>query len=405
MKKLLVVAVVALLALALVACGGETATTTKGGDDVVTTPAVTTPKTEAPETTTPDSVADTGVVTTPGTTTVTPPNTTPDTEKPAPFPGVDILNGDAADMAINPTWMGLNAGAFENHHASLDMNWAYVLLFTESENAVYEDLIMTIPDEEGNDTWMMNEDYKWVLTLNGEDIEIQRFSIYHQVTYGYVRMDLGEDFELAPEKEDGTIDYEIVLRIYDTTQDDAPVYYAWLTDPDWNGIHNFKAPAPIEMVPDVNRDPAEVVIPGATPFTGPTGFTGELYENLFDLGKDGEIVNVQTKLCCGEDLTTPIVWKYDEAVYVTSYSLVGAGDDATYVGRIVTAFKFYGSTNGTDWTLLDEQNGDPVAEGEGVNFAERNFKLAKAAEYTYFKLEPVASSTYQLSGILLWTKE
>jgi len=407
MKKLLVVAVVALLVLALVACGGdETPTTTKGGDNgVVTTPAVTTPKTEAPETTAPKGNVTTAPGTTvkvPGGSIVTPPTTAPETS--AKFPGVDILNGDPADMAINPTWQGMNAGAFENHHASLDMNWAYVLLFQECENAIYEDLIMTYPDEEGNDTWMMNEDYEWVLTLNGEDITIERFSIYHNVTSGYVRLDLGEDFELAAEKEDGTIDYEIVLRINDITGDTPePKYFAYLTDPDWNGTHNFTAPAPIKMVEDENRDPEETVIPGATPFTGPAGFTGELYENLFDEGKNGEIINVQTKLCCGEDLTTPIVWKYDEAVYVTSYSLVGAGDDATYYDRIVTTFKFYGSTNGTDWTLLDEQNGE--AATEGVNFAERNFKLAKAAEYTYFKLEPVATSTYQLSGILLWTKE
>ena len=73
------------------------------------------------------------------------------------------------------------------------MNWAYVILFTESENAIYEDLVMTLQDSEGDDSdaWVLNQDYKWVVTVDGKPIEIKRFSIYHQVTGGYVRLDLG----------------------------------------------------------------------------------------------------------------------------------------------------------------------------------------------------------------------
>jgi len=406
MKKLLVVAVVALLAIALVACGGETATTTKGNTETTPkAPVVTTPN--GVVTTTPDTdpVIPTGTTTTKGDDPTVPTSadtssTTPDPNRPH-FEGIDILNGEDADRAINPTWDGMNAGMFENHHASLDMNWAYVLLFQECENAWYTDLVMTIPDEEtGEDTWMMNADYKWVLTLNGEDMVIERFSVYHVTTYGYIRMDLGADFQLAPVKEDGTIDYEIELRILDTTKDDAPVYYAWLTDPEWNGTHNFTPPAPIEMVPDPNRDPAETMIPGATAFSGPAGYDGETYVNLFDYTDKGEI-KVQSKLCYNE--VAPIVWTYADPVYVTSYSLVGANDDDSSPSRVITNFAFYGSNDGQNWTKLDEHNDEPLTEA--TNYAERNFKLATPVEYSYFMIEFTHEGTFQLSGIQLWTKE
>ena len=399
MKKLLVVAVVALLALALVACGGETATTTKG-ETVTTTAPVTTVAGE-PTTTTP-AVVDTTAAPTVDTT-VAPDTTvvTPDTTVVTPgFEGIDIMNGDAADMAINPTWQGLNAGAFENHHSALDYHWAYVILFQESENAIYEDLFMTITDEEGNETWMRNEDYKWVVTLDGVDYEIETFSLYHVVTYGYVRLDLGADFVLEAANEDGEVVYEeIIVRIYDTTNNDEPKYYAYMTDPDWNGPHAFTPPAPIVMVADPNRDPAETMIPGATAFSGPAGYSGETYENLFDYDDKGEH-KVNTKLCYNE--VEDIIWTYAEPVYVTSYSIIGAGDDNNYPGRVITNFKFYGSTNGTDWSLLDEQSGDPLTEA--TNYGERNFKLSKAVEYSYFKIEFTHDGTYQLSGIQLWTK-
>ena len=394
MKKLLVVAVVALLALALVACGGETATTTK---DTATTTAPTTTVAGTPETTNAPVVGETTVA--PETTKAPDTTVAPGTD--AEVEGIDIINGDAADAAINPTWQGLNAGAFENHHSALDYHWAYVILFQESENAIYEDLFMTVTDDEGNETWLRNEDYKWVLTLDGKEYEIETFSLYHVTTYGYVRLDLGEDFVLNEKNEDGNVVYEeIYLRIYDITNDDEIKYFAYMTDPDWNGPHEFTPPAPIEMVADPNRDPSEVKIPGATAFSGPAGYSGETYENLFDYDDNGE-PKVNTKLCYNE--VEDIIWTYAEPVYVTSYSIIGAGDDNNYPGRVITNFKFYGSTNGTDWNLLDEQSGDPLTEA--TSYGERNFKLAQGVEYSYFKIEFTHDSTYQLSGIQLWTKE
>ena len=308
--------------------------------------------------------------------------------------GTDILNGDPENRAINPAWKGSDAIAFENHHSVLDFHVALVMLMTDSENAIYEDLFMTLDGEEGSDAWELNKDYKWVVTVDGKDYEIKRFSVYHQVTKGYVRMDLGEEFVFSKDvDENGMHAYDVKLRILDVNTD-AVVYYAWFTDPEWNGPYQFVAPTATQMIPDANRDPSHTKIEGATAFSGPNGYTGELYGNLFD-------GNVESKLCTG-DLTTPIVWKYAEAVEVVSYSLVGARDDATYKSRVLTKWKFYGSNDGTKWDLLDEQT---LETPETVtNYGERNFKLEKAATYLYFKLEPVDAAKYQLSELIVYTK-
>ena len=408
MKKLLIVAVVALLALALVACGGDdtattTAAATTAGDAVVTTPAATTagtvittvPATDDATviTTTAPITGDDPVVTTVTLNTTAAPSTGDDT---TPTAGVDIMNGDYADMAINPTWQGIDAIAFEDHHAALDFNVALVTLWQESENGIYETLFLTVEDDEGNQSFMVNEDYKFVVIINNERIEIERISLYHQVTYGYVRLDLGDwTWKNYTVNEDGTYDFDVRLEILDAFTDEV-AYFAWFTDPEWNGIFTFTPPQPIEMVVDPSRDPAHVAIPGtdAIPTEGPVGFSNELYGNLFD-------DSVRTKLCT-DDVTTPIVWKYNEAVRVVSYSLVGANDDATYSDRIILSFKLYGSTNGTSWELIDEQNVD--APESPLNYQERNFKLTTAVEdYTYFKLEPIGASKYQMSGIILYT--
>lgn len=387
MKKiLLLLALVTFLV--LVSCGSETATTTEAvattKGDTITTPVVTTEQavsTTAPITT----VADTTAVITTADTTVT-------TEPSDAMQGVDILNGEPEDRAINATWKGTDAIAFENHHSILDFNVALVMLMIESENAVYENLFITKDGEEGSDAWERNLAYKWVVTVDGVDIEIERFSIYHQVTKGYVRLDLGSDFKYSTDvDENGMHAYDVWLRIYDVDSDEI-AYYAWFTDPAWNGLYEFVPPTVDGPVYDDARDPSHVAVDGAIPFSGPNGYTGELYGNLFD-------GDVRSKLCTA-DVTTPIVWKYPEAVEVVSYSLIGARDDASYKSRVLTKWKLYGSNDGNTWTLLDEQNLE--APEKVTNYGERNFKLKTPAEYTYFMFEPIEASKYQLSELLLY---
>ena len=394
MKKILFLFLVLITVLSVVACGDEASTTTEAEATTSTLPVTTVVTTDAvSDTKTPETSAVTETTQTPTTVAVTT-TESGSHETPPEDLGVDILNGDPENRAINPTWKGTDAIAFENHHSVLDFNVALVMLMTDSENAIYQDLIMTQEGEEGNDAWELNQDYKWVVTVDGTDYEIKRFSIYHQVTKGYVRMDLGSEFQFSEDVDDkGVHAYDVWLRIYDV-KTDAVAYYAWFTDPEWNGAYEFVAPKATQLVPDANRDPSHVAAEGATAFSGPVGYTGELYGNLFD-------GNVESKLCTG-DLTTPIVWKYAEAVEIVSYSLVGARDDATYKSRVLTKWKFYGSSDGTKWDLLDEQT---LETPETVtNYGERNFKLEAAATYLYFKLEPVDAAKYQLSELIVYTK-
>ncbi len=94
MKKILIVMVVALLAIALVACGGESATTTKGTSNE-TTSAVTDAKTEPTEST------PAGVVTTTPTTSTTPVTTTKAPETTAYIPPVQKM---IDELAANAWW-------------------------------------------------------------------------------------------------------------------------------------------------------------------------------------------------------------------------------------------------------------------------------------------------------------
>lgn len=402
MKKTLFFFLLLVMVLTLVACGGEVVSTTQGKESVATSETLAPNKeTTAPalETTVPtlETTAPTLETTVPVVTSSdNGQGVAPDTPPNNSASGTDILNGEPENMAIKPNWKGVDAIAFENHHAMLDFHVALVMLMQESENAIYEDLIMTLQDSEGNDSdaWVLNQDYKWVVTVDGKPIEIKRFSIYHQVTGGYVRLDLGEDFAYSADvDENGMHAYDVRLDIYNVDTDEL-VYFAWFTDPEWNGPYQFVAPAKTMMVPDEDRHPSHVAIEGAIPFGGPTGYTGELYENLFDDA-------VESKLCTN-DLTTPIIWRYNEAKTVVSYSLVGARDDKSYPSRVLTKWKLYGSADGNKWVLLDEQN--LSGNEEVVNYGERNFILSAPAEYTYFKLEPVDASKYQMSGLILYTK-
>lgn len=384
MKKLIIITLVALLAITLVACGGGDTTT---------------------ETTTP---AANGTTTAPVTTTVPPVTSTqdptPNVDPSVQSESTDILNGEIENAAIKYDWKGMQVGAFENHHPALDFHWAYVLYFQECDNDIFGDLIWTPEGSTSAYDFEMNLNYKWVLTIDGKPYEITKFSIYNKQTWGYVRMDLGEDFKhnTTELNANGYHEYDIRLDIYDVSTDEV-VYYAWFTDPAWNGLHEFVPPAPIIEVVDENRDPSHILIEGAAGTSGPDPIgTGEIYTNLFDYDTNEQ--SVLTKLCT-KDNGVPITWEYSAPVTVYSYSLIGAGDDASYPKRVPVNFKLYAKVaEDSDWVLLDEQSGEALTKA--TNYAERNFKIAenKVDMYTYFKLEIEAEGTYQLSDIKMYTK-
>ncbi len=363
MKKLFVVLLIAVVIVILAACGGEASSTTQGAD--MTAPAVTTPAT-----------ANQVSSTTPATTTGKAPETT--------LPGIDILYGDEADRAIDPDWNMDHSISFENHHARFQYNWALVVKMVECDNQIYQDIVWTVSAEDADeDTYagVLNPAYRFVVTFEGQDIEIERFSIYHQISDGYIRMDLGDDFAFPDnsEEKDG---FDVWLRIYDARNEEV-VYYAWFTDPYYDGLYQFPPSLPPSSIPSY----AGLTFLNATPVSGPEG-----YENLFDM-------DVKTKLLTS-DLATPIVWKYDEPMKAFGYVFVGTGEDALHPERVPTGWKLYGSSDGTDWKMIGGHN-LPVIE-EASNYDTRYFDASNSADaYEYFKLEFDAPSEYQLSEIAI----
>ena len=152
MTKFLVVALVALLAIALVACGGsETPATTKGAD--TTAAPATTPVAD----TTPALPGDTSTVA-PATQTKAPAteSTAPETDPTTPeVEGIDLLFEEGY-MAIGD--MGSGFFAFEDFHASLDNNVALVINMND-QGGVYNDLfIVDTENTDSNNNWEPNMD-------------------------------------------------------------------------------------------------------------------------------------------------------------------------------------------------------------------------------------------------------
>jgi len=408
MKKLLVVAVVALLTLALVACGGETATTTKGGDNgAVTTPAVTTPKTVAPETT--PVVGDTSTVA-PITSTKAPETTqTPDTDPidPPTYEGIDLLFEEGY-MAIGD--MGGAFFSFEDFHASLDNNVALVISMND-QGGVYNDLFFIDPDNtDTNTNWEPNLDYTWVVTIEGREWEIERFSLFNNTTSGWVRIDLGSDFKwsLFPYDENDQYTFEQVrIDIYDSQKN--VVYFADLTTDDLWGGYTHTKPAEIKMVPDANR-PANLVAVDqatATPLGGPDSGISEGYKQFFD-GK------IQTKICTGDNGEDKAVTvKYAEVLNIVGFSIVNANDNANANGRTIVAFKLYGSATGEEGTWTEIYAADGLdAEGNAIdkstistNYLERYYALDKVETYQYFKFVAENGEMWQASELLFYQEQ
>ena len=399
MKKLLIVAVIALLALTLVACGGETATTTKG--DAVTTAPVTTVAGE-PTTTTP-AVADTTA--TPATTTpVT--TTAPVTDFIPTYEGIDLLN-EVGYMAIGE--MGGHFFAFEDFHASLDNNVALVIVMNE-EGGVYNDLFIIDAENENNNTnWEPNYDYTWVVTIEGREWEISRFSLFNNVTSGWVRIDLGPNFKWNLFNYDAKNQYtykQVRIDIYDSQRN--VVYFADLTSEDLWGPYTHTKPDEKVMVADASK-PANVVAVDqamAKPLSGPDSGNGEDYTKFFD-GK------VETKICTGDNgEDKAITVKYTETLNVVGFSIVNANDNANSNGRTIVSFKLYGSANGQNWVEIyaaDGLNADGSAIDKSAisaNYLERYYSLGDTvASYQYFKFVAENGEMWQASELLFYQEK
>lgn len=401
MKKLLVVLLVALLAVALVACGGNDETTPKA-----TTPGTTPESTPAGGADTTPSVPDSSstAATTGGDVT---------TETPVTAEGIDILN-NLDDLNCNVIQADYNNGSafdFEDFHVDLNYQVALVIKFIENRADFYEDLVYTNDDG----TYEFNPEYKWVVTIDGERIEVLQKTAANRTTSGWVRLALGEDFSFDKFEydADGIHMLDVRLDIYNSMG--KVEYYAYLTDPEWNDLYPLEKPTPLQMVPDKNR-PADVVAVDTAvikPINGPVGGL-EVYQNAFD-GK------VRTKFYTtidGEEGAVDVQFT-TSVPYLLGISIVNGNDNETYAGRTLTDFEIYVSTTGNenDWKLAQafsnkDADGNNIVDKNTIkgNYQERYYAFNAAAQamltdVTYIRIVPRNGEPFQASEIIFYTSK
>ena len=407
MKKLLIVMVVALLALALVACGGETATTTK---DTATTTAPTTTVAGTPETTKAPVADETTVApattaapatTVPATTaapatTVAPTTTTPVTTVPAvttTVPATTAKNDtpDTPDTpvapeldytgAINLNEIGLSNIGVEDHHGAHDNN--LVLAFYLGNNDAWAALYGAGTPTTENGLWTVNEGYTAIVTVNGVARETNRFTYYGfkddagVTNRGFFRFELAPFADLTTNGITCTITTTFTL----VGADNKVICYANFEDLKYSTL-DYEA--------DADNPGKDALV--VTPISGPDFDGGEGTKKLFDN-------KTTTKLCKSD--RTPVVFSLAEAKALGGISLVTANDNQSYTGRIVTGFTLYGgnSADAIDNVVL------AVTEAgmADVNFTEYYYAIADATAYQYYKIVFDGTNTFQFSE--LWVYE
>ena len=376
MKKIILAMLLAALVLVtMVACGGETTTaaTTTEGNPTNTT------------------VADTSEG--------TPDTTTEGEETPENPPlyeeGENILNGEGDFMAINPfTFNGMYPCAFENFHEALDFEWAVVINMTESVESVYEQLIGSDPTlEPGGDN-----QYKWVVEVNGTEYVVSKWSVQTGTTSGWVRMSLGANFEPA----EGNNTYDIRLKIHDVDTNEL-IFWAWLTDPGiCGGEFKFNRPSADGKVKDDSFNTSGFDLFDSdliTLVSGPEGSAAEGPANLFD--KD-----IRTKLCTGN--ADPVIFTVSDNVVqfnLKAIGIIGANDDDAYDSRIIKSFKLYGANTNDENTTWDLVCTGERASVDAINYQERGYNCQKDSGYKFYKIEFVHEGVYQIGEIQLWAEK
>ena len=379
MKKTILLLPLLFLVCLLVACTDEPSTKTVSTTPPAATISATTPPftaTISPE----SSVSQTST-----------PSTTPKTDSPQTpsITPIDILWGASQNAAASLDY------DFRNDVSVFNSRWTFGFYMEACENGIYELLFPTPNKNEPKPAWEVNMDYQWVITLDGEAVEIQNIHLVHNVTNGSVILDLG-DWQYPTDKQvDGNHNFDIRIDIFDAYTGNL-VFYAWFTDPENLNKHTTDPINSPTMLVDFSRDPTHIAIKNnketITAVSGPADYTDYPYTALFDS-------NIQTKLFT--DGSESIIWQCSINTPIVSYSLVSTNNDSSYVEKIPTQWKFYASENGIDWILLDTQ---ALSVVEPICYQERNFKLATAVTYGYFKLEVSVQQGYQLSEIILYTQ-
>ena len=118
-----------------------------------------------------------------------------------------------------------------------------------------------------------------------------------------------------------------------------------------------------------------------TEFSSTTGNTSnnEGINNLFD-------GNVNTKFFTGDTPVISIAWKMKRATIIRNYTLVTAGDAATYPHRNPYKWKLLGSVNGTDWVQLDAVDNGGIGHENNKEYS-YDTDVQKACQFFMLRIE------------------
>ena len=118
-----------------------------------------------------------------------------------------------------------------------------------------------------------------------------------------------------------------------------------------------------------------------TEFSSTKGNTSnnEGINNLFD-------GNVNTKFFTGDAPVISIAWKMKRATIIRNYTLVTAGDAATYPHRNPYKWKLLGSVNGTDWVQLDAVDNGGIGHENNKGYS-YDTDAQKACQFFMLRIE------------------
>lgn len=118
-----------------------------------------------------------------------------------------------------------------------------------------------------------------------------------------------------------------------------------------------------------------------TEFSSTKGNTSnnEGINNLFD-------GNVNTKFFTGDAPVISIAWKMKRATIIRNYTLVTAGDAATYPHRNPYKWKLLGSVNGTDWVQLDAVDNGGIGHENNKEYS-YDTDAQKACQFFMLRIE------------------
>ena len=132
--------------------------------------------------------------------------------------------------------------------------------------------------------------------------------------------------------------------------------------------------------------------------SSPSGHAGPDAEGLAHTTDE----NTATKWCIGHGNRFPLIWQaatVGKWAPVTGYVLASAND---MPDRDPTAWRFLGSSDGTNWTLLDEHRDEPSWPERN---SRRTFSITNAVAFAHYRFEFLGvhekAPLFQLSEIAL----